>query len=296
MKCFITQVYVLVLLILRTNCAVLKTISNQDLNFVINANEYLLVIFVEPDCQPCKNAEIEIGQLATSISESLIEVTFIRVASTEIPRSFGISSKPTILFYRHTKPIIYDGLTLAPDIEEWISQNLESSLKILTENNFEHLTQAATGATTGDWMVGFCDSTLKSCQNLQAILDTAATKLSGQQNVAYVDTATNPLLVERFSLHKDFSILFFRLGKMYEYSIDKIDIATLTSFAQGWYKNFESKSIPIPPSPFDQLVTSIAQIIKHHYTIVWTSMGCIALLLLALLWRRPAAVDSRKKQ
>lgn len=29
----------------------------------------------------------------------------------------------------------------------------ESSVRNLDDNNFEHLTQAATGATTGDWLV-----------------------------------------------------------------------------------------------------------------------------------------------
>lgn len=34
----------------------------------------------------------------------------------------------------------------------------KGQVEILTEENFEHVTQAATGATTGDWFVSECTS------------------------------------------------------------------------------------------------------------------------------------------
>jgi hypothetical protein len=44
------------------------------------------------------------------------------------------------------------------DIEEdlilhTLSDSREPAVKELSDDNFEHLTQAATGATTGDWLV-----------------------------------------------------------------------------------------------------------------------------------------------
>ena len=35
----------------------------------------------------------------------------------------------------------------------WIEQHREMATQKLDDDNFEHLTQVATGATTGDWLV-----------------------------------------------------------------------------------------------------------------------------------------------
>ncbi len=39
------------------------------------------------------------------------------------------------------------------DVMEWFELSQEVVTKKLTSDNFEHDTQAATGATTGDWFV-----------------------------------------------------------------------------------------------------------------------------------------------
>ena len=35
----------------------------------------------------------------------------------------------------------------------WLEMNKDVSSQVLDNANFEHLTQAATGATTGDWFI-----------------------------------------------------------------------------------------------------------------------------------------------
>jgi len=39
------------------------------------------------------------------------------------------------------------------EVVSWIAENLQSYTLSLNDDNFEHLTQASTGATTGDWFV-----------------------------------------------------------------------------------------------------------------------------------------------
>ena len=42
------------------------------------------------------------------------------------------------------------------DVEEllmWLEENKLGTAQTLTDEDFEHLTQASTGATTGDWFV-----------------------------------------------------------------------------------------------------------------------------------------------
>ena len=42
------------------------------------------------------------------------------------------------------------------DLEEvimWLEENKSGTAQVLSDTDFEHLTQASTGATTGDWFV-----------------------------------------------------------------------------------------------------------------------------------------------
>jgi len=49
------------------------------------------------------------------------------------------------------KPIL--GPPTEEDLLSKIQRAQETAVKNLDDSNFEHLTQAATGATTGDWLV-----------------------------------------------------------------------------------------------------------------------------------------------
>ena len=39
------------------------------------------------------------------------------------------------------------------EVVSWIDENKESYMTSLNDDNFEHETQASTGATTGDWFI-----------------------------------------------------------------------------------------------------------------------------------------------
>ena len=39
------------------------------------------------------------------------------------------------------------------DIVEWVENAKQTSFPHLTDETFEHLTQASTGSTTGDWLI-----------------------------------------------------------------------------------------------------------------------------------------------
>jgi len=41
----------------------------------------------------------------------------------------------------------------AEEVLSWVGENMQSYTMTLNDDNFEHLTQASTGATTGDWFV-----------------------------------------------------------------------------------------------------------------------------------------------
>ena len=60
----------------------------------------------------------------------------------------------------------------------------DQGVQELTDNTFEHLTQAATGATTGDWLVMFYTPSCVLCARLTATMETLACKYRGRMNVA----------------------------------------------------------------------------------------------------------------
>eukprot|EP00965_Chrysotila_dentata_P205063 6182722-Pleurochrysis_carterae.AAC.3 len=63
--------------------------------------------------------------------------------------------------------------------------------------NFEHLTQAATGATSGDWLVKFCKPSVPRCARVDQAWSKVAVQLAASRealglpriNVAAVDTS-----------------------------------------------------------------------------------------------------------
>ena len=41
----------------------------------------------------------------------------------------------------------------------------------------------------------------------------------------------------------------FRSGKMYLFDLPMTEVGSFTNFAEGWYKNAASQSVPAQPSP-----------------------------------------------
>lgn len=63
-----------------------------------------------------------------------------------------------IIFWQNQKIYLYVAGQLAssddiPEFVDWLTQAVEVATKDLFDDSFEHLTQASTGATTGDWFV-----------------------------------------------------------------------------------------------------------------------------------------------
>ena len=74
----------------------------------------------------------------------------------------------------------------------------------LRAQNFEHLTQAATGATSGDWLVKFCKSSVSRCSRVESTWTKLSAQLAASRdakgmprvNVATVDTTDSGWLTK----------------------------------------------------------------------------------------------------
>jgi protein disulfide-isomerase-like protein len=113
----------------------------------------------------------------------------------------------------------------------------------LTVDNFEHLTQASTGATTGDWLVKFYAPWCGHCKRLSPVWDEISVELKDELNVAKVDVTANRALGQRFGIRGFPTILFFSKGRMYKYK-GKRTIDDFKDFVAGGYT--ESEYSPAP--------------------------------------------------
>lgn len=66
---------------------------------------------------------------------------------------YNPSKEPALVYFRRGLPLLYHGPITEDDIMQTFGDNREPVVKELSDVNFEHLTQASTGATTGDWFV-----------------------------------------------------------------------------------------------------------------------------------------------
>jgi len=150
--------------------------------------------------------------------------------------------------------------TLAQE-EEDDSQSVAEELAFgaevveLNESNFEHLTQAATGATSGDWLVLFCKESVTRCAKVLSNWQKVAVTLAASReakgmpriNVASVDTSTSSWLRKRFGIQSVPVVLLFKGGVMYSFHGGGFSVDRLVQFAERDYER--SNRMLVPPEP-----------------------------------------------
>ena len=143
----------------------------------------------------------------------------------------------------------------------------------LHEQNFEHLTQAATGATSGDWLVKFCKASVSRCARVEASWEKLAVELAASRdakglpriNVASVDTSDAGWLTKRFGITSVPVVLLFKGGVMYSFHGGGFSVERLMQFAERDYER--SHRMLVPPEP--HVAT------PHDQTFLWT-VGTVA--------------------
>lgn len=77
----------------------------------------------------------------------------VTVMNSQMVRLYNPKKEPSCVFFRHGIPLLYDGPINAGAIFDYFEANKIPTVKELEDASFEHLTQASTGATTGDWFI-----------------------------------------------------------------------------------------------------------------------------------------------
>lgn len=240
----------------------LQGVSDDDLLDLIRNKEKLIVLFTKPNCEKCVEFEKHLGNLEDDFKKHMNSVT-VKATNSHLTRLYNPAKEPAIVFFRHGVPLLYSGEPDENEIYGFFDKNQSPAVKELADKIFEHITQAATGATTGDWFVMFYGASCVECQRLHAVWESVGATLRGRINVARMDANLAGLnTAKRFRVVNLPSFLLFRLGKVYRYDLPMKDVKTFVSFAQDWYKNSKGETVPLLSSPFDELVDWCVEMIK----------------------------------
>lgn len=135
-----------------------------------------------------------------------------------------------------------------------------SNVVVLDSTNFEHLTQASTGSTTGDWLVKFYAPWCGHCKKLEPIYEEVASALAGEVNVAKVDVTGSRELGTRFEIKGFPTLKLFSKGKVYTYK-GKRTVQDIVDFVKGGYAIHSPEEVQAPLGFFGE----IAYVFRHAY-------------------------------
>ncbi|KAK9692466.1 Thioredoxin [Popillia japonica] len=275
--------------------ASLETVTDDELLNLIKTEKYVIVLFSKRDCEICDNYENELSSLREDLVDSL-NAWVVKVENSHMTRLYTPTKEPVVIFFRHGVPLLYDGPLNDEVLLHTFTDNKEPIVKELTDDTFEHLTQAATGATTGDWFVMFYNNDCIDCQRLQARLEAVGAKLKNKVNIARVNRGTNgAATARRFDVFHVPTFILFRQGKMYRYHIQKYDIPSFVSFAQEWHKNVSPEKVPLPKTPFDDLTSAIAVYIRENTWLLYVGIGTFCIGIIASMLSRRGKIQTQEK-
>jgi thiol-disulfide isomerase/thioredoxin len=260
-----------------SNCGAIKSIQDDDLMNLIRTETYVIALFSSKNCEACDNFESVLNNLQKELANNFNGET-VKVINSQLTRLYSPTKEPVLVFFRHGIPLLYNDVPSEDLILHTFVSNKDPVVKELNDETFEHLTQAATGATTGDWFVMFYSADCADCHRLQARWESVGAKLKTRMNVARVNKGTDgSATASRFGVSQVPAFILFRHGKMYRYQIQKYDIESFVSFAQDWFKNMKPERVAVPKSPFDEVVENVVTSLREN-TLLWQTSLLLSLL------------------
>jgi len=304
------RILCLLLLFSRSYGEELQTVEQEEFLKLITEERYVVALFCPSAAmERCEEFEDEL----TSAREDMIEMLdgdgwVVKLMDSPMVEEYAVgkTDQPVIVMFRSGLPVIYDGPANEEIMLDTLVRYKEPGVQELTDNTFEHLTQAATGATTGDWLVMFYTSSCTLCSRLTATMETLACKYRGRMNVARVNKETyGEKTGRRFELGLEDKpdIIFFRQGKMYQHTVGEYDPGTLSSFMTEQYAEMTPQDIPLPKSPLSDLVQLCLDYLVAYPLLVGTCLCVPVLLLIAFLYLiksegepKPRKTKKKKKE
>lgn len=112
----------------------------------------IVFVLAKNNCDVCDELETHLFNLRKEFQTN-IGSHVVKAHNSQLVRLYSPSKEPAIVFFRHGVPLLYDGGSNEDEIFMRFDDNKSPVVRELADENFEHLTQASTGATTGDWFI-----------------------------------------------------------------------------------------------------------------------------------------------
>lgn len=114
----------------------------------------MISLAAKKNCDKCDDLEAKVANLVEDFREHLDAIT-VKAFNSQLVRLYSPYKvkEPALVFFRHGIPLLYEGPLDEDSIVGRFAENKDPAVRELTDENFEHLTQATSGSTTGDWLI-----------------------------------------------------------------------------------------------------------------------------------------------
>ncbi|ALC38010.1 CG11790 [Drosophila busckii] len=270
--------------------AQIDRVDDSDLIHLLTGQGDVVTLFTKNRCVECEKYEEAVAKAQHELKETL-GATVVKAENSNLIHIYDPSLEPALLYFRRGIPILYYGDVNEEEIVHFFNDNREPSVKELSDETFEHLTQASTGATTGDWFVFFYTAECVLCQRLYAVWEAVGGRLKRQMNVARINAqGAGVTTAKRFKImeSQEPALIFLRQGKLYRYQSKDYTPKAFIEFAEsGYAKQTHPEAVPPLAGMMDDIsLARISEYLRGLDTIPLALMGSLTLVLLLLIVKK----------
>ncbi|XP_075167144.1 protein disulfide-isomerase A4 [Haematobia irritans] len=275
----------LFLLLLGVICccvAVIEQVDDGDLIHMLTGREdNVIVLFTKNNCQECDDLELVVENAQKDLKDNVGAVV-VKALNSHMVNLYDPTREPALIYFRRGVPLLYHGEKNVEDIVRMFSENSEPAVKELGDDNFEHLTQASTGATTGDWLVFFYSADCVFCLRLHATWEAVAAHLKHRLNVARVNRLEAGIsTAKRFGIVESPEFILLRQGKIYRYKPKQYTAQKFIDFATKDYaKQTNPEPVPAEEANINSFISDQLKSLADNQQLILIICGVLAVVIL----------------
>ncbi|XP_043653993.1 thioredoxin domain-containing protein isoform X1 [Drosophila teissieri] len=284
-----------VVIALSLGCAAgqdIRRVDDTELIQLLTGSSNVVVLFNKNNCQRCVEYENMVTKIRAQLEETLSAIV-VQSVDSNLVSIYDPSKEPALVFFRRGIPILYHGEINDDEILDFFNDNLEPAVKELSDDNFEHLTQASSGATTGDWFIFFSSAECTVCQRLYAVWESVGGKLKRKLNIARMNSLESGIsTAKRLGVLESPAFIFLRQGKMYKYSAKQYSPEAFVQFAEKGYTQSHPQPVPAIPSAVNEFLGPLQSYFATENITSLATLGIFALVVLFFVAKKVAKIFS----
>ncbi|XP_036673277.3 thioredoxin domain-containing protein isoform X1 [Drosophila suzukii] len=271
----------------------LRRVDDTELIQLLTGSSNVVVLFNKNNCQRCLEYENVVTKIHPQLEETLSAIV-VQSVDSNLVSIYDPSKEPALVFFRRGIPILYHGEINDDEILDFFNDNLEPAVKELSDDNFEHLTQASSGATTGDWFIFFSSAECTVCQRLYAVWESVGGKLKRKLNIARMNSLESGIsTAKRLGALESPAFIFLRQGKMYKYSAKQYTPEAFVQFAEkGYLTQSHPQPVPELPSAVNEFLGPLQSYFKSENLTSLATLGIVALVAVFFVTKKVAKIFS----